>query len=185
MTAAVDAKLLKAAVKAGGKRGVEIEGAAAMGGLEFFCTKLDEAEGNMDLLVAAVDAMNAECDPSEEERKGGAGLIGKMVFSCNDDVLVAVGHVPEHLSEKVNCKEWMENVMKAFDGKVLEPSNELTARGEILADKPKGKFPLKMRDEALAAALTFLRSKGAFPDRKDDSSDDEPCFGDDFDFDNC
>merc|ERR1719191_1208701 len=36
------AKRLKKVVKEGGKRGVEIEGAADMGGLKFFCTSVDE-----------------------------------------------------------------------------------------------------------------------------------------------
>jgi hypothetical protein len=55
----------------GGKRGVEIEGAADMGGLQFFCTKMDEPAGNLALLVESTKAMNAKSDPSEEERKGG------------------------------------------------------------------------------------------------------------------
>jgi len=35
-------KKLKKVIKEGGKRGVEIEGAADMGGLTFFCTSVDE-----------------------------------------------------------------------------------------------------------------------------------------------
>ena len=37
---AVDAKKLARCIKEGGKRGVEIDGAATMGGLSFFCTKV-------------------------------------------------------------------------------------------------------------------------------------------------
>merc|ERR1719264_1858548 len=40
------AKKLKKVIKEGGKRGVEIEGAADMGGLQFFCTSVDEPEGD-------------------------------------------------------------------------------------------------------------------------------------------
>merc|ERR1711988_1457806 len=36
---------LKKVIKEGGKRGVEIEGAADMGGLQFFCTSVDLPEG--------------------------------------------------------------------------------------------------------------------------------------------
>merc|ERR1719445_2134515 len=79
---AVDpAKVLKKVIKEGGKRGVEIEGAADMGGLQFFCTSVDEPQGSTDLLMESAKAMNAKSDPTEEERKGGSGHIGKMVFS--------------------------------------------------------------------------------------------------------
>merc|ERR1719160_58388 len=76
------AKKKKAVLKEGGKRGVEIEGAADMGGLQFFCTSVDEPEGDCELLDMCVTAMNQKSDPTEEERKGGSGHIGKMVFSA-------------------------------------------------------------------------------------------------------
>ena len=34
-------KKLKAVLKEGGKRGIEIKGVSEMGGLEFFCTKVE------------------------------------------------------------------------------------------------------------------------------------------------
>ena len=49
-------KLLKAIVKEGGKKGVEIEGASDMGGLDFFCTTLELPEGDMELLQARLRA---------------------------------------------------------------------------------------------------------------------------------
>ena len=48
----------------------------------------------------------------------------------------------------------------------------------VKADPENGKFAIKDKDTAMAAAFAFLRSKGAFPD-DDDDDDDEPCFGDD------
>ena len=35
---------IDAVIKEGGKRSVEIEGAADMGGLQFFCTSMDQAQ---------------------------------------------------------------------------------------------------------------------------------------------
>merc|ERR1712232_1290723 len=64
-------KKMKKIIKEGGKRGVEIEGAADMGGLQFFCTNMDTPEGDLELLEECVKAMNAKSDPTEEERKGG------------------------------------------------------------------------------------------------------------------
>ena len=62
-------KKMKKIVKEGGKRGVEIEGAADMGWLQFFCTAVDEPEGNVDMLYECLKAMNAKSDPTEEERR--------------------------------------------------------------------------------------------------------------------
>merc|ERR1719240_1012314 len=73
---------LKKVVKEGGKRGVEIEGAADMGGLQFFCTSVDEPDGDMEMMMECMNAMNAKSDPKDEERKGGSGHIGKMIFSA-------------------------------------------------------------------------------------------------------
>ena len=49
----IGAKKIKAAFKEGGKKGVEIEGAADMSGLTCFCTRMTQAEGNIDLLSRA------------------------------------------------------------------------------------------------------------------------------------
>merc|ERR1712193_539979 len=85
------AKKLK---KEGGKRGVEIEGAADMGGLQFFSTSVDEPEGDLELLVECVKAMNAKPIPGEEERKGCSGHIGKTVFSAGTEQLAICSYVP-------------------------------------------------------------------------------------------
>ena len=49
-------------------------------------------------------------------------------------------------------------------------------KGDPEADPPK--FPIKDKDLAMAAAFSFLREKGAFPEDNDDDSDDM-IFGDD------
>merc|ERR1712129_689570 len=98
---------LKAAIKEGGKRGVEIEGAADMGGLQFFCTSVDEPEGDLELLSECAKAMNAKSDPTEEERKGGSGHIGKMIFSAGIEQLALVAYVPEEKQAECNCEEWI------------------------------------------------------------------------------
>merc|ERR1719145_415602 len=119
--AAEKAKKLKKVKKEGGKRGVEIEGAADMGGLQFFCTSVDEPEGDVDLLVKCVEAMNAKSDPTEEERKGGSGHIGKMVFSCGVDHLAVLAYVPEDKQAELVCKEWLAKVVSMQPGgKVID-----------------------------------------------------------------
>merc|ERR1711902_124497 len=110
---------LKRVVKEGGKRGVEIEGAADMGGLQFFCTSVDCPEGDVNMLLESMKAMNAKSDPTEEERKGGSGHIGKMIFSAGIEQLAIVAYVPEAKHAELECSEWLEAVISLFQGKMV------------------------------------------------------------------
>merc|ERR1739844_472518 len=150
---------LKKVIKEGGKRGVEIEGAADMGGLQFFCTAVDLPDGDLDLLVESMKAMNQKSDPTEEERKGGSGHIGKMIFSAGTEQLAVVAYVPEE---------------KRGD---LKSQGKDVSTGIVKTNSDKGVFPLKIREPMILEANNFLRKKGLFPE--DDSDDDEMVFGDD------
>jgi hypothetical protein len=183
-------KILKKVIKEGGKRGVEIEGAADMGGLQFFCTMMgDSGEGDVDLLIESMKAMNAKSDPSEEERKGGAGKLGKMIFTCTDKKWSAVAYVPKDKAPLCSAKEWLAEVVLMVasaacvsDIKTFEGIDERSwAAICIEKNGEKDLFPIKMRDPAISNAYTFLKKRELFPE--DDSEDeDECCFGDD-DFD--
>merc|ERR1712151_1355282 len=131
------AKKLKKVIKEGGKRGVEIEGAADMGGLQFFCTSVDEPEGDIALLKESVQAMNAKSDPTEEERKGGSGHIGKMVFSAGVDQLAVVAYVPEEKQSELSCEEWLNAVLKEQNGELLSSAKDVST-GRVKADADKG-----------------------------------------------
>ena len=50
---------------------------------------------------------------------------------------------------------------------------------KIPGNPDKGKFPLKDKDAAMAAAFDYLRKHGAFPEDDGDDDDDEMIFGDD------
>jgi alanyl-tRNA synthetase len=170
-------KKLKKVIKEGGKRGVEIEGAADMGGLQFFCTSVDEPDGDLDLLVESMTAMNAKSDPTEEERKGGSGHIGKMIFSAGTEQLAIVAYVPEAKHAELSCQEWLEKALAEHpSGKLVSKAKDVCT-ATIPTDGDKGIFPLKIREPLLLAANNFLRSKGLFPE--DNSDDDEYVFGDD------
>ena len=171
-------------MKEGGKRGVEIEGAADMGGLQFFCTSVDEPQGDVDLLVLSVGAMNEKSDPTEEERKGGSGNIGKMVFSAGVERLAIVAYVPDVELKKIDggvgelvCKEWLEKVLSIFPGGSVLSESKTLCSGAIPTDGDKNIFPLKIRESLILEANNFLRKKNLFPEDKDDS--DEMVFGDD------
>jgi hypothetical protein len=187
---AKDAEKLKAKIiKEGGKKGVEIEGASDMGGLDFFCTTMELPEGDLDFLELSMVAMNAQPDPEAEDRKGCSGHVGKMIFSAGVEQLAIVGYVPgkEHnkSAEKVELAKWMDAVCKATDGKIVKkpatadsPNGGTFATAVVKSDPGKGKFAIKDKDSAMAAAFNFLRSVGAFPEDDGDDSDDM-VFGDD------
>merc|ERR1712232_1364744 len=108
-----------------------------MGGLDFFCSNMKEPKGNVDLLIASMNAMNKEIDPNDEEAKGGAGHVGKMIFSptdeCDDAQVAAVAYVPADKQGTVNAKEWMENVLSqhAPTGKLVGEANAGWAVGVV------------------------------------------------------
>merc|ERR1712217_609450 len=168
---------LKKVIKEGGKRGVEIEGAADMGGLQFFCTSVELPEGDTDLLVESLKAMNAESDPTEEERKGGSGKIGKMLFSAGTEQLAIVAYVPGDKQKELSCEEWIKAVVDSQKGEVLSKAKDVCI-GRVKTDADKGVFPLKIREPLILEANNFLRKKGLFPEDKGDS-DEEYVYGDD------
>lgn len=170
-------KQLKKVIKEGGKRGVEIEGAADMGGLQFFCTSVDEVGGDLEMIVESVKAMNNDPVPGDEERKGCSGHIGKMIFSAGADQLAVAAYVPEAKHGELECEEWLSSVLALFKGEVLIKDKTLST-GRVKTDGDNNIFPLKIREPMILEANNFLRKKGLFPEDKD-SDDDEMVFGDD------
>lgn len=180
--AAAKAAKLKKVIKEGGKRGVEIEGASDLGGTSYFCSVVDEPEGDVDLLLESVKAMNQKCEPGTEERKGCSGHVGKMVFSMNDDQVALVAYVPEEKYEELSCQDWLQGVLNLYN----ETSRALTtgqnfSTGVIVKDTEKGIYPIKIRDNLVRNALDFLRERKLFPEAGgDDDSSDEFVMGDDY-----
>ncbi|GBF88766.1 flagellar associated protein [Raphidocelis subcapitata] len=178
---AADPKAVKASVKEGGKKGVDMCGMSDLGGVKFFTITLETPNGDMQLMDAVLEGMNAEVDESAEERKGGAGALGKMLLSAGDKQLAVVCHVPKALQESnssFSLKEWVKVVVDATGAEVTEEGEELV-RIVAAANADKGAFPLKMRDTAQNESVAYLRKKGLLPD-DDSDSDDMPPNAEDF-----
>merc|ERR1719373_605393 len=122
-------------------------------------------------------AMNAKSDPTEEERKGGSGHIGKMIFSAGVEHLAIAAYGPDEKQSECSCEEWLKVVLANFQGEVVSASPSVCI-GKVKADGDKGIFPLKIREPMILEANNFLRKKGLFPEDNGDS-DDEMVFGDD------
>lgn len=72
----------------------------ALGGVSFFNVAADEPAGDMALLEKVMEGANAPVDEAAEERKGGAGDIGKFFLSAGEAQLAAYGHLPKALVPK-------------------------------------------------------------------------------------
>lgn len=70
-----------------------------MGGIQYFNVSVETPEGDMALLEKVLEGANAPVDEAAEERKGGAGDIGKFLLSAGETQLVGIGHVPKALAE--------------------------------------------------------------------------------------
>ena len=86
---------------------------------------------------------------------------------------------------KVDIKSWIDSVIKATGGtlvgapaKASSPKGGSVATALVKSDPSNGKFAIKDKDTAMAAAFAYLRANGAFPEDNDDDSDDM-IFGDD------
>ena len=82
-----------------------------MGGLDFFCTTMELPDGDTDLLLMSMDAMNADPDPDAEDRKGCSGHVGKMIYSAGVTQLALVAYVPDAAhnksASKIDVQVWM------------------------------------------------------------------------------
>merc|ERR1712012_1522525 len=89
--------------------------------------------GDMELLVESMKAMNAKSDPTEEERKGGSGHIGKMIFSAGTEQLAICAYVPEEKQAELSCEDWLKAVLANFQGTIESPAADLCT-GYVKAD---------------------------------------------------
>lgn len=179
IAAGIAEKKVAKALKEGGKKGVEIEGAADMSGLTCFCTRMQEAGDSVELLEVSMEGMNAIPDPSnEEERKGCSGHISKLIISSSEETkkIAMVAYVAEQLKDQLNATEWMKAVCDTdlgggVGGAPAESSTATWATCQVSEDTANGKYYLKFKDNALSAAIGYLREKGLFLD--DSDSDDD------------
>lgn len=138
-------KAAKLAYKEGGKKGQDITGMSDMGGVKYFTVAVESANGDLQLLDQVLAGMNKEVDEAAEERKGGAGGLGKMLLSAGDIKLAIVVHVPPELASDrgLTADEWLMEVLPTVSGRVVDRSGDVI-RAEAVGDPQKGLFPLKM-----------------------------------------
>eukprot|EP01065_Artemidia_motanka_P030196 TRINITY_DN3620_c0_g2_i1.p1 TRINITY_DN3620_c0_g2~~TRINITY_DN3620_c0_g2_i1.p1 ORF type:complete len:210 (+),score=105.41 TRINITY_DN3620_c0_g2_i1:62-631(+) len=180
-------KKLKAVKKEGGKKGQDLTGMSEMGSW-FQQAMLQEPEGDMELLMLSLEAMNAKVDPEAEERKGGAGDVAKILISAGEKKMAVVVHVPEQFTKadanerqyEISASDWLKAALANLpgDGKGAEiiEDTPVMARCTYANDPEAGRFVLKAKDAISGASFGFLRGKSLVVD---DDDSDEMVFGDD------
>merc|ERR1711865_722208 len=133
-------------------------GAADMGGLQFFCTSVDEVGGDLEMIVESIKAMNNQPIPGDEERKGCSGHIGKMIFSAGVEQLAVAAYVPEAKQGELECEQWLSAVLALYQGEVVTKDKSLSI-GRVKTDGNKNIFPLKIRESMILEANNFLRTR--------------------------
>merc|ERR1712003_167068 len=103
------------------------------GGLQFFCTAVEFPNGDLEMSEESMNAMNAKSDPTEEERKGGSGHIGKMIFSAGAEQLAVVAYVPEAKQGDLSCEEWLKTVLGTQSGEVVSAGKDIST-GRVLTN---------------------------------------------------
>eukprot|EP00877_Chromochloris_zofingiensis_P006383 jgi/Chrzof1/1999/Cz10g29070.t1 len=148
-------------------------GMCDLGGVKFYTLAVDTPNGDLALMDAVLEGMNVEVDESAEERKGGAGHLGKMLLSAGDKQLAILCHVPKALQEatpEFSIKEWVAAVVEAAKASIVEEGDEIV-KATVAADPSKELFPLKLRDSAQQAGFAYIKGKGLIPDNDDDDDD--------------
>ncbi|KAI0559736.1 flagellar associated protein [Gracilaria domingensis] len=170
-------KQMKASIKEGGKKGQDLAGMSDMGGVKFFSVALDTPNGQWELMDAVLEGMNKEVDPAADDRKGGAGHIGKCLLFADDKALLILCHVPDVVKELINQQEWFSSVIESVGATKIDDAITIEGAGagivlkaEMKADPDANKFPLKEREIAIGKSFEYLVSKELV--RPEESDDD-------------
>ncbi|KAE8407370.1 hypothetical protein BDV37DRAFT_279904 [Aspergillus pseudonomiae] len=150
---------------------VELDGVSTIGGMQYACATVDEPEGDLDLLAKSLEAMNAEPDESKEERTGGSGQLGKMIFSCDNGTICAIAYIPQSLKGQVDAEDWLKTILAPYNGMLVKAS-PVFSTGTIAVRPENGKSSREVRAEACHSAVKYLQQKGVYPDVETDSDSD-------------
>ena len=172
----------KNAIKEGAKRAQTFSAMHKGSGLQYFCTTVDIADGNVSLIKKVMDGAN-------NDKK--AKQWGKYFLSSNDTTLVGWGYVPEELAKNeqkqedqpskpsITINEWTEallsyHMVHDMKKEYLVDENNAFYKGFVLTmDPDREQFAFKVGDELVQRSIDFLRQKGLLKKSQENESDDE------------
>lgn len=169
------AKAIAASFKEGGKKGQDLCGMSDLGGMAYFTVAMEKCGDDWELLNKTMDGANAEIDPNGDDRKGGAGGLGKCFMgTTGNGVVNFLYHVPAEVQKEkgLSLKEWVDCMLNdtRVVGEILEIT-ETTCKAICKANPDANLFPLKQRDAAISASFELLRSKDLIPVEEDSDED--------------
>merc|ERR1712014_283072 len=95
-----------------------------------------------------------------------------------DSKMAMVAYCPPSKHGVLKADQWMKDILAALGGGEMTFGDAYTAKAVVESNSEKGLFVLKLKDSAITESINYLKGKGLFPDKTDDS-DDEMVFGDD------
>jgi hypothetical protein len=168
-------KEIKASTKEGGKKGQDLIGMCDIGGMKYFTVAMETCKGDWELLEAAMAGANKPVDPDGDDRKGGAGELGKCFLSCDEKNYCAMlMHMPKDKQGDLSLKEWAETMISSPDVRgeiIFESEDGSTIKAVAKQNSEHELFPLKQRDAAINASFRMLKEKKLVAD--DDSESDD------------
>lgn len=169
------AKEIKASTKEGGKKGQDLIGMCDIGGMKYFTVAMETCKGDWELLEAAMAGANKPVDPTGDDRKGGAGDLGKCFLSCDEKNYCAMlMHMPKDKQGDLSLKDWAETMISSPDVRgeiIFESEDGSTIKAVAKQNKEHELFPLKQRDAAINASFRMLKEKKLVADDDSDSDD--------------
>ena len=127
-----------------------------------------------------MEGMNREVEEGADDRKGGAGHLGKMLLSgttamgvslrnelnltaplldiASTAQVAVILNIPDDLTSTLTIDAWIAAVLTPLKGQVVEKT-ATSAKVIIAGDPAAERFPLKLRDEAINLGFSMLRTK--------------------------
>eukprot|EP00386_Alphamonas_edax_P003086 GDKI01009458.1.p2 GENE.GDKI01009458.1~~GDKI01009458.1.p2 ORF type:complete len:176 (-),score=63.93 GDKI01009458.1:1-528(-) len=154
-------KLIAKCIKEGGKKGVDLAGIEETGGTKFFTVSFEGPKGDLEMLKYCLEGANKEVDEAAEERKGGAGKLGKALVSVGETQVTVIVHVPAVVADQLDINDWVK--IFTYPTSVITDIDEYTKAIITTNDVEKGVFLLKVKDEVITNSFNFLREKSLIP----------------------
>jgi hypothetical protein len=146
-------------------------------GMPFFCTLLDDAEGDLAATMETFKVMNEPILKKTGEIVKDVRSVGKLALSTNDDHMIIACYVPEQYADVLTAEQWLKKIMDPYKDHTVHEIFPNTAIGSI-SNKPENEvYVFKLRDEIISQQYAFLRKMNLLPPVAEEEEDD-PLLGD-------